>query len=186
MKLTMDEIDTHRQEIPYADYWRREAKELCDELSNAIMENLSHEHHREGVHPADAWKEITMALRRKLRRYGLSSQQLHTVRSRIKDDPYWEPELDLFERLGAKREHDFYRQLKRTRGMPSQTPEESFSDLTPAHEALVRTFYERFASATQPIRRSQRLQLLQKRNGGTTPAVAVEANPGKRHHKKQR
>ena len=145
-------------------YWECEARHLKDQLSELVWQNLLDEYIMDGVPATDGWRNIAMAYTRRLRRQGLSTQQVRESRLSIKNQSYWKPEAELLRGISALREHEMQEQYweKRARlsGIPSPPKSET------QHQYLERRpRRQRQTPTKQPARQSQRSRRSQP-NGG--------------------
>lgn len=119
-KFEPNEIDKLRMGITERGYWEYEARHLKDQLSELVWQNLLEEYIVDGEPATDGWRNIAMAYTRRLRRQGLSTQQVRESRHSIKNQSYWKPEADLLRGISALREHEMQAQYCEKRaGIPS-------------------------------------------------------------------
>jgi len=78
-----DEVEKFRMGISEHKYWEPEARHLKDLLSDVILQNLLRKYNADNM--LENWRKIAIAYRSRLRREGLSMQQVRESRLSIKD-----------------------------------------------------------------------------------------------------
>jgi hypothetical protein len=163
-KFEPNEIDKLRMGITERGYWECEARHLKDQLSELVWQNLLDEYIVDSVPATDGWRNIAMAYIRRLRRQGLSMQQVRESRLSIKNQSYWKPEAELLRRISALHEHEMQEQYweKRVRLSGILSPSKSETQ----HQYLERRpRRQRQTPIKQPARQSRRPRRSQP-NGG--------------------
>lgn len=175
-----NQIEQYRMGIPYLDYWKAEAEQMHEHLSKTTLQQLIDEYVADGsTHVADAWKNIALALRRKLKRQGHSVDELDDVRRRIESNDYWKPEAELFERLNCLWDYDFW-QKRSNEGTP--IPDDVLSKLPePSHENYVASL-ARSKRAKRSKRKTRSSRPDPRLACSTTPATAVQARVRKHRY----
>lgn len=161
---TTTEVDDHRREISNLEYWKCEAERFRDEFIRITMDQLPNEQLNDGMHPADAWRNTAFALHRKLKRQGLSNEQIYQARLGIEQDTYWDRKVDLFERASLEHRYKFYRRLG---NLPTWSPVDS-EGLTLAAPYVRKHSPYRSVQPVRELRRLRRVQIANERKGSTT------------------
>lgn len=181
-KYTWKEIDDHRMEIFDLNYWKREAEHFRDEFIKVTMDCLLVDQINNGVHPADAWRDTAFAFQRKLRRQGLSNQEIYHIRLGIEPDEYWDREVDLFERISLEHRYKFYRKLG---NLPTWSTVDS-EGLTLAAPYVRKQSPNRPVRPAKELRRSRRVQIANERKGSTTPTTRERSKTRRGKYKPRR
>ena len=156
-KFEPNEIDELRIGITEASYWECEARHLRDRLSELIWQNLLRDNLMDGVSATDGWRDVVMAYRRRLRRHGLSMQQVRESRISIKTQSYWKPEAELLRGISARREHDMQEQYWERKANIQGIPSPADSEMQHQYpETESRRHHQ--TPTKQPTRRSRRSQ----------------------------
>lgn len=105
--FTPRQVDAVRLKIHEPEYWECEARHLKDTLFHSIWKDICDEHAPDGSRAAKDWRNISLALARRLRRRGLNAQQMRKCRLAIENQDYWRLEADILGQFAAAREHDW-------------------------------------------------------------------------------
>ena len=131
-KFTPEEVDIIRMGIDQPMYWEREAQNLKTKLVELIWSNLLQQYDLEGVSRAEMFRNVTMALHRRVKRHGYTKQQVRKSRLAIEHQSYWEPELERLRSASAHREEkmreDHWTMKANDREIPGLAEQEMHSD----------------------------------------------------------
>ena len=108
-KLTCKDIDKHRTQIGNKEYWECEAQHWRTVLFDTIWKDLCRQH-LPGGSEVEGWRNVSLAVVRRLKRYGFDSKEIQQSRQSIDNEHYWEPEAECLRALSALQEQEMLEQ----------------------------------------------------------------------------
>lgn len=104
-KYSTCKVEQLRAPITQPAYWKAEAQRYKEELSDTIEKRLVSEYSHQYKSEADLWKRISKAYKERLRRRGVTAEQIRKSRLSIRDQAYWEPEAERLRAASAAAEY---------------------------------------------------------------------------------
>jgi len=99
-------IDKLRTQITKSAYWEREAQILKSKLADVHLESLLLKFAMDGKLTTDTWRKVRKYYAHRLKRNGLSAEQLRETRLSINEQCYWEPEAEVLRSTADRLEID--------------------------------------------------------------------------------
>lgn len=138
-RFNIREAEKHRMAICDRHYWRVECKHYHDALIKLMWEKARSARKVDFDDTGPHWRALATSFQRLLKCIGLSSARRRRVRQSIRDEKYWESEIEVLKQSDALREWEIKEGMRREMETRQATPPQSSQERPPEDNVASRT-----------------------------------------------